>query len=164
MRVMAVFHKVSSSVTGRYLRSSFSNGTMAPSLYLSVQEPSMMELMGDIKCSSTSSGRCKRCSLVIPLGPPHLPAWHLRSAVRSSSVVSIFERIVRKSAVSSVVGSILCLIVCASFGASSIWVSEIISSFRSSRIQAVVFVERMWDKESWFLWSSSMMVSGASMS
>ncbi len=99
---------------------------------------------------------------MIPLGPPHFPAWHLRSAALSSSVVWIFDRIVSKSAVSSGVGSVLRLIVLASFGASLIWVSVTIISLRSSWIQ--VFVSVVRSKGARVGWSSSMIFFGISIS
>ena len=165
MRVIAVFQRVSSSVTGRYLRSSFRSGTMAPSLYLSVLVPSIIEFIGLMKCSSTSSGRYMRCSLVIPLGPPHFPGWHLRRAARSSCTVWTLAKMDWKSAVSSGVGSILRLMVFARFGASLIWVRVTVISLCSSWIQLVVCGDRgLCCRVSWLDSSSSIMSLGVSMS
>ena len=92
---------------------------------------------------------------MIPLGPPHFPAWHLRSAARSSSVVWILDNIDWKSEVSSGVGSVLRRIMFAIFGASLIWVSVTIISFWSSWIQVFVSFDR-------FCWLGSELVGCSS--
>lgn len=142
-RVMAVFQRVSRRATGRYLCSSFSRGMITPSSKSLVQDPSRIELMRGTKWFRTSSGRCSRCLLVIPDGPPHFPGRHRRSASRNSLGEEMGAVIFRKAVVSRGVGLFFGVIVRASLGASGSCVSTVVSSSRRSEIRVSISSEGM---------------------